>query len=62
MDKQMTCENIAEMHPTDGFTCSKCGITIIDFVEERVDEEYHASYYEFAIKYCPNCGAKVVEE
>ena len=57
------CKNIYEMHPTDGFTCSACGITIIDFREERVDEEdCTASWYEYEFKYCPNCGAKVVEK
>ena len=60
--EQKTCENVSEMHPTDGFTCSECGITIVDYVEERVDEECTATYYEYEIKYCPNCGAKVVEE
>ena len=59
--EQKTCENVSEMHPTDGFTCSECGITIVDYVEERVDDEYHATYHEYEIKYCPNCGAKVVE-
>lgn len=60
--KEKVCKNIAEMHPTDGFTCSECGITIIDFREERVDEDdYTATWYEYEMKYCPNCGAKVVE-
>ena len=58
---EKTCKNIAEMHPVDGFTCSECGITIVDYVEERVDDDCHASYYEYEFKYCPNCGAKVVE-
>lgn len=39
LKEEKTCENISEMHPVDGFTCSECGITIIDFREERVDEE-----------------------
>ena len=60
--EERTCENVSEMHPTDGFTCSECGITIVDYVEERVDEECTATYHEYEIKYCPNCGAKVVEE
>ena len=60
--EQKTCKNISEMHPADGFTCSECGITVIDFREERVDEEdCTASWYEYEMKYCPNCGAKVVE-
>ena len=60
--EEKTCKNIAEMHPVDGFTCSECGITIVDYVEERFDEEeYDTTYHEYEIKYCPNCGAKVVE-
>lgn len=59
---EKTCKNISEMHPVDGFTCSECGITIIDYVEERVDEEeYDVTHHEYVFKYCPNCGAKVVE-
>lgn len=61
--KVKTCKNVSEMHPVDGFTCSECGISLVDYVEERVDEEeYDTTYYEYEIKYCPNCGAKVVEE
>lgn len=58
---EKTCKNISEMHPVDGFTCSECGTTIVDYVEERVDEEYNTTYHEYVFKYCPNCGAKVVE-
>lgn len=61
MKEEKTCKNISEMHPVDGFTCRECGITLIDYVEERVDEEYNATHYEYEIKYCPNCGAKVVQ-
>lgn len=61
--EEKTCKNVSEMHPVDGFTCSECGISLVDYVEERVDEEeYDTTYYEYEIKYCPNCGAKVVEE
>ena len=60
LKEEKTCENVSEMNPVDGFTCSECGITIIDFREEKVDEDYNASWYEYEIKYCPNCGAKVV--
>lgn len=62
LKEEKTCENISEMHPVDGFTCSECGITIIDFREERVDEEdCTASWYEYEFKYCPNCGARITE-
>lgn len=56
-----TCKNISELHGVDGFKCSKCGISIVDYVEEKVDENYDVSYKEYEFKYCPNCGAKVVE-
>lgn len=58
-----TCKNISEMHPVDGFTCSECGISLEDYCEKEVDEENgDITYREYVIKYCPNCGAKVVEE
>lgn len=63
LKEEKTCKNISEMHPVDGFACSECGISLVDYVEERVDEEeYDTTYHEYEIKYCPNCGAKVVEE
>lgn len=49
-------KNITEMHPVDEFICSKCGIVITDFC--RYDPEEDACY-EYAFKYCPNCGAKM---
>lgn len=56
------CKNMSEMHPTDGFICSECDIRIVDYIEERFDEEnYEASFHEYEFKYCPNCGAKVVD-
>ena len=62
MKEEKTCKNISEMNAVDGFVCSECGISLVDYVEERVDEEYDVTYHEYNFKYCPNCGAKVVEE
>ena len=63
LKEEKTCKNVSEMHPVDGFTCSECGISLVDYVEKRVDEEEcDVTYHEYEIKYCPNCGAKVVEE
>lgn len=62
LTEQKTCKNISEMHPVDGFTCSECGITLVDYVRQITDEDYETTYHEYEIKYCPNCGAKVVEE
>lgn len=34
-----------------------------DFSEKRVDmDDGEVTYHEFEFRYCPNCGAKVVEE
>ena len=61
--EQKTCKNISEMHPVDGFTCSECGISIEDYSEKEVDEQNgDITYREYMLRYCPNCGAKVVEE
>lgn len=61
--EQKTCKNISEMHPVDGFTCSECGISLEDYSEKEVDEENgDITYREYMLRYCPNCGAKVVEE
>ena len=61
LKEEKTCQNISEMHPVDEFTCSKCGITLVDYVRQIVDEDYETTYHEYEIKYCPNCGAKVVQ-
>lgn len=62
LKEEKTCKNIAEMHPVDGFTCSECGISIEDYCEKEVDEENgDITYREYMLRYCPNCGAKVVE-
>lgn len=58
-----TCKNLTKENPVDEFICSECGFMTEDFSEKRVDEGYRdMTYHEFEIKYCPNCGAKVVEE
>ena len=47
-----TCHNLATK-PADEFLCSKCG--------EHVDIAYLDSDDDYRVRYCPNCGAKVVE-
>ena len=54
--EENTCQNITEKDLVDDFVCSKCGIHLYDWV--RVCDE---DWYEYEFKYCPNCGAKVVE-
>lgn len=47
-----TCKNLAT-HLVDELVCSACG--------ERVDIAYLDSDDDYRVRYCPHCGAKVVE-
>ena len=47
-----TCKNLAT-HLVDELVCSSCG--------ERVDIAYLDSDDDYRVRYCPGCGAKVVE-
>ena len=47
-----TCKNLAT-HLVDELVCSACG--------ERVDIAYLDSDDDYRVRYCPSCGAKVVE-
>lgn len=59
--EEKTCTNISENHPVDEFICSNCCFALVDFAEQRIDEENDdITHHEYEIKYCPNCGAKVV--
>ena len=49
---QPTCKNLAT-HLVDELVCSACG--------ERVDIAYLDSDDDYRVRYCPGCGAKVVE-
>lgn len=48
-----TCRNLATK-PADELLCSRCG--------EHVDIAYMESADDYHARYCPNCGAKVVDE
>lgn len=52
IDRPM-CRNLA-MKPADEFLCSKCG--------EHVDIAYIDNCDDYHAKYCPNCGARVVDD
>lgn len=47
-----TCRNLSPK-PADVLLCSECG--------EHVDIAYVETCDEYHAKYCPNCGAEVVE-
>ncbi len=57
-----TCKNETKCHPADEFICSECGLMIEDYCKKRFDEDGDEYIFEYEIKYCPDCGAKVVEE
>lgn len=60
--KMKICKNASDNNPIDEFICSECGFMIEDFSEKRIDEDDgEVTYHEFEFRYCPNCGAKVVE-
>lgn len=47
----------------DQFVCSECGIELQDWCRvERDEDDGEETYHEYRIRYCPNCGARVVEE
>lgn len=50
------CQNTTKENPVDDFVCSNCGIHLADW--HRIDGE---DWVEYEFKYCPNCGAKVIE-
>lgn len=61
--KEKTCKNITKQPPVDEFICSECGLILQDYCEKRIDgEDGDECFFEVEFKYCPNCGAKVVEE
>lgn len=58
-----TCNNIGEDYAeVDQFVCSKCGIEIQDWHRvERDMDDGEVSYHEYAFRYCPHCGRRIVE-
>lgn len=64
LDEEETCTNESEYNLVDGFECSNCGIIIENYNEIEIDEDYPEDrcMKEYAPRYCPNCGRKIVEE
>ena len=61
--EEETCQNLSEYNLVDGFECSNCGIIIENYNEIEIDEDYPEDrcMKEYAPKYCPNCGIKIVD-
>lgn len=59
MDITKTCTNVGtEYADVDQFICPNCGIHLEEWVE--IDEDGDA--HEYTFRFCPHCGARVVEE
>ena len=61
--EEKTCTNESEYNLVDGFECSNCGIIIENYNEIEIDEDYPEDrcMKEYAPRYCPNCGRKIVD-
>lgn len=59
-----TCEDLASVHPSDGFICSACGWPggIWQAGDNGWQEPVFDEQMEFAPRYCPCCGARVVRD
>ena len=57
-----TCKDMADVNPVDGFVCSACDWWGV--AQQACDngwgEPDFDSPAEYAIRFCPNCGARVV--
>ena len=52
-----------EYNEVDQFVCSGCGIELQDWRRvERDDYDGEETYHEYRLRYCPNCGGRIVEE
>jgi len=58
---ERTCRNVCEWNiDTFHFTCSECGAEIDG--DDWGDSPVFVGDYHEQLRYCPNCGAKVVDE
>jgi Lar family restriction alleviation protein len=58
---ERTCRNVCEWSiATFHFTCSECGAEIDG--DDWGDSPVFVGDYHEQLRYCPNCGARVVEE
>lgn len=61
--KTKQCINMStDYADTDEFICSNCGIHLMGWTSFEQDEDTGEHLYsEYAFRYCPNCGAKIME-
>ena len=58
---ERTCRNVCEWNiDTFHFTCSECGAEIGG--DDLGDSPVFVGDYHEQLRYCPNCGARVVDE
>lgn len=59
---EKTCCNLNDDYAdVDQFVCSKCGIHLQGWYRVDEDDFDDGIVHEYKFRYCPNCGAKVVE-
>lgn len=63
--EEFTCKNVSDFNSVDRFRCSECDETFKVMHFEGTDAGWlmsgDADEFEFTPKFCPNCGAKVVD-
>ena len=63
MKENETKNDGTEYAEQDQFVCHRCGIELQDWHRVERDPYYGDIYcYEYTLRYCPNCGRKIVEE
>lgn len=56
-------ENMSTIAFCDRFICKKCDIHLENWVKVVIDpDDGDELHYEYEFKFCPECGAKIVEE
>lgn len=56
-EREDEATNEGDLAYCDDFLCSKCGIHLTDWFRIDAKED---DCYEYEFKFCPNCGAKIV--
>ena len=61
LTKETTTNEADEAH-CDVFICQNCGIYLKDWAKIVLDEDGTEYHYEYTFKFCPECGARVLED